>query len=283
MLLIAGLAGSDNPSPGANLVDVYPWWMDDPLFGGLSALEILQDGVSIVALSDKGTFTTGKILRDAGGRIVRIDAARIRPLRDTNAEALPTWQNDTEGLAIDEGGRAYVSLEGPARVLAYPSLDGLAQLLPDAPEFATLADNKALEALAVDSEGSLYTVPEKADGDFPLFRLRDGAWETPFHIARNGNFLPVGADVGPDGRLYLLERQFLGLSGFASRLRRFDLASTGTVAGEILLQTAAGTHDNLEGVSVWRDPAGQLVASMVSDDNFIRFLAMEIVEYRLPD
>jgi len=43
------------------------------------------------------------------------------------------------------------------------------------------------------------------------------------------------------------------------------------------------THDNLEGVSVWRDADGALRATLVSDDNF-RFLQQtEIVEYLLPD
>jgi len=283
LLLIAGLAGSVNPPPGANLIGIYPWSMEDPLFGGLSALEILADGSAIVVLSDKGTFTTGRILRDPTGRIERIDAAPMQPLQDASGDSLPVWQNDSEGLAIDSNGRSYVSFEGPARILAFPSLTGPAKVLPDAPEFAALANNKALEALAIGPDNAIYTLPEDADGDFPLFRLKNNLWDRPFQIARLGNFLPVGADIGPDGRLYLLERQFHGLSGFASRLRRFDLESEGRTTGEILLQTTAGAHDNLEGLSIWRDAKGRLVASMVSDDNFIPFLAMEIVEYHLPD
>jgi hypothetical protein len=53
--------------------------------------------------------------------------------------------------------------------------------------------------------------------------------------------------------------------------------------GEILLETPVGLYDNLEGVSIWRDDAGHLTATMVSDDNFAFFLRSEIVEYRLPD
>jgi hypothetical protein len=36
-------------------------------------------------------------------------------------------------------------------------------------------------------------------------------------------------------------------------------------------------------VAIWRDDAGRLTATMVSDNNFLDLLATEIVEYRLPD
>lgn len=283
LFLAAHLASSDSPRPSAGFLDAYPWSMPDPQFGGLSALEIAPDGLSVIALSDKGTFTTGVIRRDVAGRITGIDTTAPKGLQDETGATLPAGRNDTEGLALAADGSAFVSLEGPARVLFYQHLDGPALPLPDAAEFASLDDNKALEALAIAPDGAIYTLPEESEGDYPLLRLRNGVWDTAFHIAKSGNFLPVGADFGPDGRFYLLERQFRGLSGFASRIRRFDPDSRGTVAGEVLLQTAAGTHDNLEGLSIWRDGAGRLVASMVSDDNFLPVLATDLVEYHLPD
>jgi hypothetical protein len=42
-------------------------------------------------------------------------------------------------------------------------------------------------------------------------------------------------------------------------------------------------HDNLEGLSVWRDDQGVLHATMISDDNFIFVQQTQIVEYRLLD
>ena len=50
-----------------------------------------------------------------------------------------------------------------------------------------------------------------------------------------------------------------------------------------LLETPRGLYDNLEGLSIWRDGAGHITATMVSDDNFSFFLRTQIVEYRLPD
>lgn len=95
--------------------------------------------------------------------------------------------------------------------------------------------------------------------------------------------MPVAADFGPDGRLYLLERDFRGIGGFASRLRRFDLTERGFDGETTLFQTPFSLHDNLEGLSIWRDAQGGLRATMISDDNFLFVQQTQIVEHRLPD
>src|SRR5690606_34680041 len=98
---------------------------------------------------------------------------------------------------------------------------------------------------------------------FPVFRFRNGAWDQPFTLPRRGGFLPVGADIGPDGRFYLLERELSSIFGFKSRVRRFDLSETGLTGEVTLLETASGTHDNLEGLAVWRDGAGAIRLTMI--------------------
>ncbi|MDZ4134183.1 MAG: esterase-like activity of phytase family protein, partial [Paracoccaceae bacterium] len=173
-----------------------------------------------------------------------------------------------------------------ARVLRYANLAGPAENLPDHPDFRRMRANSALEALAIDARGTLYTLPEQsgsAQSPFPVYRFRNGAWDKPFSIARRGGFLPVAADFGPDGRFYLLERQFRGIAGFASRVRRFDIGQTGISGETTVLETPSGRHDNLEGLSVWRDVTGAIRLTMVSDDNFMFFQRTEIVEYRVRD
>jgi hypothetical protein len=113
---------------------------------------------------------------------------------------------------------------------------------------------------------------------FPVYAFRDGAWDVAFRLPVREGLAVAGADVGPDGRLYLLERDLAGL-GFRTGLRRVNLDGTGD---EVLLTTATGTHDNLEGLDVWRDAEG-LRATMIADDNFRFFQRTEIVDYRLPD
>ena len=259
--------------------------MDDPRFGGFSAIEVEPDGLNFVALSDKGAFVRGRFTRDSEGRITRVDGGRVTPLKGQGEEPLRPGRTDSEGLAIAPDGSAYVSFEGPARVLRYAKLDGPAENLPSPPEFARMQTNSALEALAIGPDGTLYTLPERSGGEkrpFPVYRFRKGTWDKELSIPRSDGYLAVAADIGPDGRFYLLERQFRGLAGFSTRLRRFDIGST--LTGETtLLQTPVGLHANLEGMSVWRDKAGRLTATLIADDGFSFLFATRIIEYRLPD
>jgi hypothetical protein len=270
-------------------------------YGGFSAIHVFPGGQFpggqfpggqfpggqwFLALSDRGFFVGGRFVRGADGVLQAVEPGPAEPLRGRGEGPLAPGRQDAEGIAVGPDGAVHVSFEGRgvARVLRYGRIDGPAGNLPSPPAFAALQPNSALEALASAPDGTLYTLPERsgaADRAFPVWRFRGGVWDQPFALPRTGDFLAVGADVGPDGRFYLLERAFRGLAGFATRLRRFRLGQEGPGAGETLLETRPGTHDNLEGLSVWQGPRG-LVATMVSDDNFRWFLRSEIVEYALP-
>jgi hypothetical protein len=286
MLLALTLDSSASPPQPAGFVGSLTWQSGDPRLGGMSAIEVSADGRRFVALSDRGGWTSGRLERDAQGRITAIRAAPIALLKGEAEHPLKKSRADSEGLALAENGTAFVSFEGVARVLRYDDLAGPAENLPRPEAFRKLQLNSALEALAIDAGGTLYTLPERSgreDRPFPVWRYRNGKWDQPFDLPRQGSFLPVAADFGPDGRLYLLERQFRGLMGFASRVRRFDLAGSGPGPGETVLETRPGRHDNLEGLSVWRDGAGHLRLTMISDDNFRFFQRTEIVEYIAAD
>lgn len=286
LILLAGLEGSASPAPPAGFLDDFRWHISDPRFGGWSGIRLSPDGSSLTALSDHGAFIKGRISRDSKGRITSISAGKVQQLKGLTEAPLGAGRSDSEGLAIGPDGSFYVSFEGVARVLKYRQLDGHAVNLPSHPDFARMQINSSLEALAIDGAGTLYTLPERSGGldrPFPVYRYRAGKWDQTLTIRRGGGYLAVDADFGPDGRFYLLERQFRGLAGFSSRLRRFDLTAKGFVNETVLLQTPVGLYDNLEGLSVWRNASGVLVATMISDDNFAFFLKTEIVEYHLPD
>lgn len=284
-LLLTGLQGSASPTPPAGFLGAFAWRMDDPRFGGFSGLEVSDDGSSFVAISDTAVFVKGQILRDATGKITSITTGAPVSLSVIKIRHNHNVNTDSEGLAQAVDGSFYVSFEGRSRVVHYPDLAGEGTELPIPPDFVSMSENGSLESLAIAPDGSLFTLAEgdTLTPDRKLYRFKDGRWDADLSIQMRGEFLPVGADFGPDGRLYLLERAFYGLAGFASRLRRFDVTPTGISNEVTLLQTPKGLYDNLEGVAIWRNPSGTLVASLVSDDNFMFFLRCQIAEFELPD
>lgn len=276
-----GLA-SDAGQPGvATYLGSTRWQMDDPAFGGFSALEVAEDGAGFTALTDKGHAVEGRLIRDGTGRITAITAGPLTLLREIEGAPLRHRASDSEGLALAPQGGFYVSFEGMHRVRYYPQADHPAQNVPSHPDFKDMQLNSSLEALAIDARGHLFTLPERSgalDRPFPVYRFDGQGWDIPFRLPRSGSFLPVAADFGPDGWLYLLERALTG-PGFRSRVRRFDITGDTLNAEEVLFQTGTASHDNLEGLSVWQDDQGQTRITMVSDDNFRFFQRTELVEY----
>lgn len=274
-------SAAESPPDWATFLGTYVWSEGWDGFGGFSGLELDADGTGFTAISDRALVVTGRLLRDASGLVTGVETLTREPILDPEGNDLPLRRGDSEGLAVAPDGTTFISLEGDVRVRVQAH-DGLPPAaLPDHPDFDRMWENRALEALAIDEAGVLYTLPERpflGDGFFPVYAFRDGSWQEAFRLPSREGFAIAGADVGPDGRLYLLERDLAGL-GFRTGIRRVNLDGTGD---EVLLSTATGTHDNLEGLSVWRDAEG-LRATMVSDDNFRFFQRTEIVEYRLPD
>lgn len=279
-----GLAVADAASPGPRLeLDRrIVWDADSPGFGGFSAIEVRNGGRTFLAISDRGRWATGRFLRDRGG-IEGVELVGNGRLHGIDGRALPVGEEaDAEGVAIDGQGRVYVSFEGFHRIRRYDDIDGPAAKIPGHPDFRRLQGNSALEAIAVDGDGVIYTIPERSgakERPFPVYRLRDGVWDKELKLPRSGEFLVSGADFGPDGRLYVLERAFAWYSGFASRVRRYELGPGGFDDGVTLLETGIGNVDNFEGISVWRDDAGETRVTLIADDNFFALQSTAIAEY----
>ena len=291
-LAVAAYAAARAPAPTSGVAQllgsyewIYPKGQSQPKwFGGFSALELSPDGQSMTVMTDRSRLLSAEIQRD-GDRIIGIVPEPVTRLRSSKGVRLSKRVVDSEGLALAPNGGLYISFEGVTRVAYYPKPNAKAQVLPRPSGFKSFPVNKGPEALAIDSQGRLYTLPERsldADGQIPVFRWNGARWSIPFAITPSNSFLPVGADFGPDGRFYLLERDF-SLFGFRSRLRRWKVHGETLGAEQTLLQTGYGEHDNLEGVAIWRDAQNRLRATMVSDDNFLSLQKTELVEYALPD
>ena len=258
----------------------HVWPASQHGLGGFSGLEVSADGMGFTAISDRAAIVSGRFLREAG-RIAGVALESAETLGGLDGKVMSESRGDSEGLAIDAEGRVFIAFEGQHRIWEYPhGADPVA--LPSAEGFADLQGNSGIEALAVDDRGHLFAIPERSgrlERPFPVWRF-DGAWSQPFTLPRRGGFLVAGADFGPDGRLYVLEREFTGF-GFRTRVRRFTVTETALVDEDTVIESHVLKHDNLEGISVWRDDAGAIRVTMVSDDNFNAFQRTEFVEYRL--
>ncbi len=278
MLLAAGFAAHAQEARYLQSVT----WPQPSGQGGYSGIEVSADGQSFVAVSDNGNLLEGRLAR-TNGTLTGVADLRIGPLRAADGRQLGKLLRDAEGLARDADGQLYVAFERHPRLRAY----GPGRTVRDVTLPAGIADlprNRQIEALAIAPDGTLLAFaesPRAGTNGFWLWLYDGSGWRVGPPVPRRGNLVPVGADFGPDGRLYLLERVFRGI-GFRSRVRRFAFQNGAFSAEEVLFETPLGLHDNLEGLSVWQAPDGDLRLTMISDDNFSPLQRTEIVEYRVP-
>lgn len=275
---------SQAASPRLMLSSEVTWHERGDDFGGFSGFALEPDGQGFLSISDRGAWVRGRLERAADGTLTGVDLLDRGRLHEISGRPLAIDDANAEALVLDAEGRAYVSFEGFHRVRRFADIDGPATKMPAHPDFARLQSNSGLEALTIDAEGRLYAIPERSGAltrPFPVYRLTGNRWEKVFSLRRDGPFLVSDATFGPDGRFYLLERDFEWLGGFRTRVRRFDLGPKGFENEEMLLQTRFGELDNMEGIQVWRDGEGNLRVLLMSDDNFFPLQRTMFAEYIL--
>ncbi len=245
------------------------------LVGGLSAIELTDNGQSFIALGDRGLLLTGQIERHEQ-HIESLNLQTVTQLRDSDGNALRPDYTDSEALALSDDGSFYVASERRLRLLRYEE-PGAAAVQMLRPAWARkLPSNQGIEALAVGVDGLIAMGELPTQAGFPVYVLTAKGWTITKTIPAHDGFALSAADMGPDGYLYILERK-LTWRGFRSRIRRVGETI------ETLLTTQDGSLGNLEGLDVWRDSTGVLRATMVSDDNFLWVLPQHVVEFVLPD
>jgi hypothetical protein len=251
-------------------------------FGGLSGLRLDAKGERFIAISDKGSWFTGRIAYK-GREMAGLEDVEASPMLGPDGKPLTArgWF-DTESIALD-GSLVYVGLERVNQVLRFDFAKGFTRALGEVvtlpPAARKLPYNKGLEALVAVPKGfalagTLIAISERgldANGDIIGF-LVGGRAPGQFSVHRTDNFDVSDAVLLPSGDLLLLERKFSWLGGIGVRVRRVALASVAPgalVDGPAIFNADLGDEiDNMEGIDAHVTAEGDTVLTMVSDDNF---------------
>jgi hypothetical protein len=263
-------------------------------FGGFSGL--WRSPEEIVALGDNTQWLTARpALTDR--RLAGLSNVVIAPVLGPNGKPLRrTRSYDTEALTI-AGGIAYVGIERTQEVMRFnwakEGVRARAQPVAVPPEAKQLPRNQGLEAIGVAPPGSplagaVIVIAEQAGGEtatptrgFILGGRRPGAFEVP----RSGGFDVTDLAFLPSGEMLLLERRVSFLRGFGVRIRRIGpdaIYPDASIEGPIIFEADSGHQiDNMEGLAVHRDRAGETIVSMISDDNFSTLQRTVLLEFTL--
>jgi len=265
-------------------------------FGGWSGLIVDSTGKGYFAVSDAGTWMSGNMDYDGAGKLTGLSSVRLGPIQSESGQPLLAKRDsDAEGLALLSGtpqkGSVLISFERRHRIASF---DLGAKGLSEARSYIALpagakrmTGNGGFEAIAVlpggTNKGSLVAITES---------LRDGngnrvGWiwikgkPERFQLANVGGFDITDAAPLPDGGLLVLERRFRLDEGVKMRLRlirQHQLQPGATIAGDTLVETDDTREiDNMEGLAVHAGPAGEIIVTMISDDNFNRALQRTIL------
>jgi hypothetical protein len=260
-------------------------------FGGWSGLAVDADGKRLLAVSDVGAWLSAGVDYDADGAPAALVRARIGPLRALQGRLLrDKAEQDAEALALVEGsterGQLLIGFERKHRIGRFPIRDGEVQApveyLKLPAQARHMPENQGFEAVTMlqagPFKGAVIAFAERytrgsgyhtgwiwAAGQPQRIELRD-----------IDGFNITDAAALPDGGLLVLERYFRWTEGVKMRLRHLGPAEVRPGArldGRILLQADSSYEiDNMEGLAVHRGARGETVVSMISDDNFNRFL-----------
>ena len=253
-----------------------------PGFGGLSGWRLDAGGERFISFSDKGTWFTGRI-RYQGRDMAGLDDVEAAPMLGPDGRPISArgWF-DSESIAMD-GSVVYIGLERVNQVLRFDFSQGFTRsrgkIFPMPAAVRQLPFNKGLEAMAFVPKGqplagTLIAISERgldAEGNLIAF-LVGGPLPGQFSIRRSNQFDISDAVLLQTGDLLVLERKFSLVDGVGIRIRRIALAALkpgAVVDGPAIFEAGLGDEiDNMEGIDSHVTPDGDIVLTLVSDDNF---------------
>ncbi|HET7191808.1 MAG TPA: esterase-like activity of phytase family protein [Pseudolabrys sp.] len=253
----------------------------DEAFGGISAIHMEPDGAHFLAATDQGSWLRGRIeYRD--GRPAAIADAEMAPILGSDGKPLAShgWY-DVESLT-ERDGIVFIGIERVEQIVRFDyRRDGLlarGRAINVPAEFKTFTYNKSLECLTAPLEGALagglIAITEHSldnAGNLRSFVL-GGEHATRFSAKRSDDYDVSDCTILSGNDLLLLERRYSPARGVAMRIRRIPLADVkadAIIDGPAMIEADLGYQiDNMEGIAVHRNAAGETIITLVSDDNF---------------
>lgn len=268
-------------------------------FGGFSGLAIGPKGEQIVAVSDAGFWLRGRI-RYRGKQPSHLTDTHVGPLHALSGRKLTGDREiDAEGIALISGspedGTLLIAFERLHRI-GYFKTNGTGIVGPSRyvrlPRYIkSLHDNRGIEALAVvkasGRRGALVAFAEGRRDKRGMLRgwLIGDRGASDIFIKPIDGFDITDLSAMPDGGLLVLERRFRWTEGVKMRLRRIrarEIRPGAIMKGEVLFQADQRYNiDNMEGVAVHRTPRGQIIITLISDDNFKFFQRTILLQFAL--
>ena len=264
---------------------------DDKRFGGFSGLVLTRQGQRLLAVSDQGWWLSAE-LRFAQSVVSGVENVRLGPLVNGKGKR---WHRkslqDAEALATlgaGEDGGLLVGYERRPRMQLYQvdasGFVGKPRTLAVPGDMKKGPRNKELEAVgrfgSGPNAGKYIALSERhldANGNIKGWLWRPGGKAEQFVIRRRKTYSVTDMAILRGGDVAILERRlgFLKLPGMAIRLiKATDLKKGEVVDARVLMEAAAPAElvDNMEGLSAHRLENGDLVFSLISDDNYNREL-----------
>ncbi len=266
-----------------------------PQFGGWSGLVLDDDAKSFLSISDTGVWMMGELAYD-GAHPVGMTNARLGPLLDPSGSPLKRGRDrDSESIALESGtlhrGSVLIGFEEKHRIERFDltpegiTTDRGSVKLP--PGAKRMRPNQGLEALTVMKgghyKGSIIAFSERL---YDFSRNHTGwlwtdAGPQTIHLKNIGDYDVTDVSSLDDGTLFVLERRFNWVEGVKMRLRRIapdELAPGRTLEGETLIEADLNDNiDNMEGLAATRLASGEVLITMISDDNFNHFFQRTVL------
>jgi hypothetical protein len=271
-------------------------------FGGWSGLILDPDSKKLFAISDAGTWMSADVTYE-DDRLAGLGNARIGPLKDQEGKPLNKGgDRDSEGAALVEGdlakGSLLISFERNSRIGRFGIDKG--EVSPpssflEMPPEAKDMDNDGFEAVTVLRGGALKgSVLAFAESPLSGDAEHTGwLWSSEdmhpkrFALSGLGDYGITDAVGLSDGSLLLLERRYRPVDGVRMRLRKIEaaaIAAGSSVTGKVLIEADTTKEiDNMEGLAVREEPSGEVLITMISDDNFNHLMQRTIMlQFALP-